>query len=86
MAYTNFVIDLKNTTFLRICDVLVSTVFWISVRLGFPGKAFVVNILLYLFLLYQELPQLQVSILVLGATFVVFRFPGLCILLFFQFL
>ena len=36
------------------------------------------------FLQYQELPQLQVSILVLGATFVLLRFPGPCILIFFQ--
>ena len=43
------------------------------------------GILLYLPLLYPELPQLQVLMLVLGATFLLFRFPGPCILIFFQF-
>ena len=43
------------------------------------------GILLYLLLLYPELPQLQVLMLVLGATFLLFRFPDPCILIFFQF-
>ena len=49
-------------------------------------QGFVVNILMYLFLLYQEFPQLQVSMLVLAATFVLLQFPGSCIIILLQIL
>ena len=46
-------------------------------------QEFAVNVWANFFLFYQELPQVKV---VLGATFVLFRFPGPCTLIFFQIL
>ena len=65
-----------DNSFLRICAVLI---FRISARLSFTWICSKYSFVP--FLLYQELPQLLVSMLVLGATFVLFRFPSPCILI-----
>ena len=83
MAHTNFVTDINSQ---RFSQNMCCACYYNFLDFRYTFQVFVINIRLYLFLLYLELPQLQVSMLVLGATFVLFRFPGPCILIFFQIL